>query len=180
MPPKEEGGRGGRGGKGGGKRRGGGGGGGRGKGKGGGGKGGGGGGGGGKKKKKNSNWTCPSCSASVFANKDVCYKCKEPRPDGLDLAEMERLEGLDKASLEKEIKKQLDLAGIDMAEAEAMLDQDEELDDETIEMQAFCDETGEIINLGGWYHKVGAEYDICEAEYDKLVRRRPRLHRGGE
>lgn len=25
-------------------------------------------------------WPCPACGASVFATRDVCYKCKEPRP----------------------------------------------------------------------------------------------------
>jgi hypothetical protein len=26
-------------------------------------------------------WACPACGASVFATRDACYKCKEPRPE---------------------------------------------------------------------------------------------------
>ena len=27
-------------------------------------------------------WTCPRCSANVFASKSECYKCNEPKPSG--------------------------------------------------------------------------------------------------
>ena len=27
-------------------------------------------------------WTCPRCSANVFASKSACYKCGEPKPPG--------------------------------------------------------------------------------------------------
>ena len=27
-------------------------------------------------------WTCPSCQANVFASKDACFKCGEPKPRG--------------------------------------------------------------------------------------------------
>ncbi|KAL1510286.1 hypothetical protein AB1Y20_006606 [Prymnesium parvum] len=27
-------------------------------------------------------WTCPSCSASVFGSKSACFKCGEPKPSG--------------------------------------------------------------------------------------------------
>jgi len=29
-------------------------------------------------------WTCPRCSANVFASKSACYKCGEPKPSGGD------------------------------------------------------------------------------------------------
>ena len=42
----------------------------------------GGGGGGGGYEKKPGDWTCPACSANVFASKRSCFKCGEAKPGG--------------------------------------------------------------------------------------------------
>ena len=49
-------------------------------------------------------------------------------------------------------------------------DGEDDEEDEDFTMQAFCDETNNLISFGGWWHKMGEEYDICPDEYDKLVR----------
>ena len=47
---------------------------------GGGGYGGGGGGYGGGPPPRDGDWTCPNCSANVFASKRACFKCHTPKP----------------------------------------------------------------------------------------------------
>mmetsp|Transcript_508 Transcript_508/g.784 ORF Transcript_508/g.784 Transcript_508/m.784 type:complete len:114 (+) Transcript_508:553-894(+) len=27
-------------------------------------------------------WTCPNCSANVFASKNSCFRCQTPKPEG--------------------------------------------------------------------------------------------------
>mmetsp|Transcript_1896 Transcript_1896/g.5566 ORF Transcript_1896/g.5566 Transcript_1896/m.5566 type:complete len:153 (+) Transcript_1896:88-546(+) len=44
--------------------------------------GGGGYGGGGGGETRPGDWECPSCRANVFASKDACFKCGEPKPSG--------------------------------------------------------------------------------------------------
>jgi hypothetical protein len=39
-------------------------------------------GGGGGKPAQPGDWTCPGCSANVFASKSSCYKCNAPKPAG--------------------------------------------------------------------------------------------------
>ena len=38
--------------------------------------------GGGGYERKPGDWTCPACSANVFASKSSCFKCGEPKPGG--------------------------------------------------------------------------------------------------
>ena len=45
--------------------------------------GGGGEGGGGPPDRREGDWTCPKCNANVFASKAECFRCQEPRPEGL-------------------------------------------------------------------------------------------------
>ena len=35
-------------------------------------------------------WTCPSCSATVFSSKDTCFKCGEAKPEGAGAASARR------------------------------------------------------------------------------------------
>ena len=42
-----------------------------------------GGGGGGPPDRREGDWTCPKCNANVFASKAECFRCQEPRPEGL-------------------------------------------------------------------------------------------------
>ena len=39
-------------------------------------------GGGGGGETRPGDWECPSCRANVFASKDACFKCGEPKPSG--------------------------------------------------------------------------------------------------
>ena len=41
-----------------------------------------GGGGGGRGEVRPGDWTCPNCSANVFASKSTCFRCQTPRPTG--------------------------------------------------------------------------------------------------
>ena len=41
------------------------------------------GGGGGGGDVRPGDWTCPSCSANVFASKTNCFKCHAPKPGGM-------------------------------------------------------------------------------------------------
>eukprot|EP00931_Biecheleriopsis_adriatica_P019913 TRINITY_DN1343_c0_g1_i3.p1 TRINITY_DN1343_c0_g1~~TRINITY_DN1343_c0_g1_i3.p1 ORF type:complete len:182 (-),score=45.49 TRINITY_DN1343_c0_g1_i3:158-703(-) len=43
-------------------------------------RGGGGGGGGGGQESRPGDWDCPNCGFMVFASKDTCFKCGEPKP----------------------------------------------------------------------------------------------------
>jgi hypothetical protein len=47
---------------------------------------------------------------------------------------------------------------------------DEEYDeDEGTEFRVFCDASQVTLTCdGGWYHKIGEDYDLCTAEYEKL------------
>jgi ribosomal protein S27AE len=40
------------------------------------------------------NWSCPRCSASVFAKSKECYKCFTPKPAGIVEEEEEELDGV--------------------------------------------------------------------------------------
>ena len=39
----------------------------------------------------------------------------------------------------------------------------------------YCDETGETLTVGSWWHRQGSAYDLCHAEYVRRVAAEPSL-----
>ena len=55
------------------------------------------------------------------------------------------------------------------AEKDVESSENEYDEDDGVEFRVYCDVSQEtLVCGGGWFHKIGAEYDLCRAEYEKL------------